>query len=56
MFSSAPSRTDKPVFLPNPACQILPPSVLTRTTHLAHPPVLQRGNQKLYYGSGVNTL
>ncbi|KAG1880426.1 hypothetical protein C8R48DRAFT_795895 [Suillus tomentosus] len=55
MSSSAPSRTDKPVFLPNPARQILLLSVLARTTHLAHPPVLQWGNQKLYYGTGVNS-
>lgn len=28
--------------------------MLARTTRLAHPPVLQRGNQKLYYGTGVS--
>jgi len=28
--------------------------VLARTLRLAHPPVLQRGNQKLYYGTGVS--
>ncbi|KAG1736221.1 hypothetical protein EDB19DRAFT_1722347 [Suillus lakei] len=66
IFPSAPPRpvfsADKPVFLvsqqssrlPDLARQILPPSVLARTTRLAHPPVLQRGNQKLYYGTGVS--
>ncbi|KAG0699219.1 hypothetical protein DFH29DRAFT_983615 [Suillus ampliporus] len=63
IFPSAPSRpvfsSDKPVFLvsqqssrlPDLARQILPPSVLARTTRLVHPPVLQRGSQKLYYGA-----
>ncbi|KAG1733075.1 uncharacterized protein EDB91DRAFT_1150378 [Suillus paluster] len=66
IFPSAPPRpvfsSDKLVFLasqqssrlPDLARQILPPSVLARTTRLAHPPVLQRGNQKLYYGAGVS--
>lgn len=66
IFPSVPPRpvfsADKPVFLvsqqssrlPDLARQILPPSVLARTTRLAHPPVLQRGNQKLYYGTGIN--
>jgi len=30
------------------------PSVFARTTRLAHPPVLQRGNQKIYYGTGIS--
>ncbi|KAG0707183.1 hypothetical protein DFH29DRAFT_897379 [Suillus ampliporus] len=47
IFPSAPT----PSYL---ARQILPPSVLARTTRLAHPPVLQRGNQKLYYGAGIS--
>ncbi|OAX40749.1 hypothetical protein K503DRAFT_582661 [Rhizopogon vinicolor AM-OR11-026] len=66
IFPSAPPRpvfsSDKPVFLvsqqssrlPDLARQILAPSVLARTTRLAHPPVLQRGNQKLYYGTGIS--
>ncbi|KAJ8588598.1 hypothetical protein M405DRAFT_768872 [Rhizopogon salebrosus TDB-379] len=66
LFPSAPPRpvfsSDKPVFLvsqqssrlPDLARQILPPSVLARTVRLAHPPVLQRGNQKLYYGTGIS--
>lgn len=27
--------------------------MLSRTTRLTHPPVLQRGSQKLVYGSGI---
>ncbi|KAG2053605.1 hypothetical protein BDR06DRAFT_1021352 [Suillus hirtellus] len=53
MSSSAPSHTDKPVFLPKSRASDL--TLLARTTRLAHPPVLQRGNQKLYYGTGVNS-
>ncbi|KAI0632902.1 hypothetical protein C8Q77DRAFT_1120425 [Trametes polyzona] len=40
--------------LPKLARQVLSPAVYARTTRLQHPPVLQRGNQKLTYGPGVN--
>ncbi|KAH9948449.1 hypothetical protein B0H21DRAFT_733342 [Amylocystis lapponica] len=40
--------------IPKLARQLLPGSVHTRTTRLTHPPVLQRGPQKLLYGPGVN--
>ncbi|OCH91353.1 hypothetical protein OBBRIDRAFT_753366 [Obba rivulosa] len=40
--------------IPQLARHILPGSVYTRTTRLAHPPVLQRGTQKLVYGPGIN--
>ncbi|KAF9219322.1 hypothetical protein BS17DRAFT_761064 [Gyrodon lividus] len=39
--------------LPELARQVLPGSVLSRTSRLTHPPVLQRGSQKLYFGPGV---
>ncbi|KAN0078255.1 hypothetical protein V8E55_010312 [Tylopilus felleus] len=65
MLPPAPPRpvftNDKPVYLasqqasrlPELARQVLPGPVLSRTTRLTHPPVLQRGSQKLYYGPGV---
>ncbi|KAF8550712.1 hypothetical protein OG21DRAFT_1419236 [Imleria badia] len=65
MLPPAPPRpvfsNDKPVFLasqqssrlPELARQVLPGPVLSRTSRLTHPPVLQRGSQKLYYGPGV---
>ncbi|KAI0830195.1 hypothetical protein BC628DRAFT_1313812 [Trametes gibbosa] len=40
--------------LPKLARQVLSGPVYARTTRLAHPPVLQRGSQKLTYGPGVN--
>ncbi|KAI8972618.1 hypothetical protein BD414DRAFT_500107 [Trametes punicea] len=40
--------------LPKLARQVLSGPVYARTTRIAHPPVLQRGNQKLTYGPGVN--
>ncbi|CCM03224.1 uncharacterized protein FIBRA_05349 [Fibroporia radiculosa] len=40
--------------LPGLARQVLPGSVYNRTTRLAHPPILQRGSQKLTYGPGVS--
>ncbi|KAG6335059.1 hypothetical protein ID866_4037 [Astraeus odoratus] len=66
MLPPAPARpvfsSDKPVFLtsqqasrlPELARQVLPGAVLARTTRLTHPPVLQRGPQKLIYGPGIN--
>ncbi|KIJ60429.1 hypothetical protein HYDPIDRAFT_98718 [Hydnomerulius pinastri MD-312] len=65
LLPAAPPRpvfsNDRPVFLasqqssriPELARQVLPGSVLARTSRLTHPPILQRGSQKLYYGSGV---
>ncbi|KIK80984.1 hypothetical protein PAXRUDRAFT_833185 [Paxillus rubicundulus Ve08.2h10] len=65
LLPPAPPRpvfsNDKPVFLashqssrlPELARQVLPGSVLSRTSRLTHPPVLQRGSQKLYFGPGV---
>ncbi|KAG9312596.1 hypothetical protein JVU11DRAFT_6993 [Chiua virens] len=65
MLPPAPPRpvfsNDKPVFLssqqssrlPELSRQVLPGPVLSRTTRLTHPPILQRGSQKLHYGSGV---
>jgi hypothetical protein len=32
---------------------ITQPAILTRTSRLSHPPVLQRGSKLLVYGSGV---
>ncbi|KAL4063980.1 hypothetical protein V8B97DRAFT_2082159 [Scleroderma yunnanense] len=54
--------SDRPVYLasqqgsriPELARQVLPGAVLARTTRLTHPPVLQRGPQKLIYGPGIN--
>ncbi|EIW56562.1 uncharacterized protein TRAVEDRAFT_30048 [Trametes versicolor FP-101664 SS1] len=40
--------------LPKLARQVLSSQVYARTTRLQHPPVLQRGSQKLTYGPGVN--
>ncbi|KAI5990460.1 hypothetical protein EDD15DRAFT_2388816 [Pisolithus albus] len=40
--------------LPELARQVLPGSVQARTTRLTHPPVLQRGSQKLIYGPGIS--
>ncbi|EMD35094.1 hypothetical protein CERSUDRAFT_107100 [Gelatoporia subvermispora B] len=40
--------------LPQLARNVLPGSVYGRTTRLIHPPVLQRGAQKLVYGPGVS--
>ncbi|KAH9846579.1 hypothetical protein C2E23DRAFT_852238 [Lenzites betulinus] len=40
--------------LPKLARQVLSGPVYVRTTRLGHPPVLQRGSQKLTYGPGVN--
>ncbi|KAG6372637.1 hypothetical protein JVT61DRAFT_7389 [Boletus reticuloceps] len=65
LLPPAPPRpvftNDRPVFLssqqasrlPELARQVLPGPVLSRTTRLTHPPVLQRGSQKLCYGPGV---
>ncbi|KIM56255.1 hypothetical protein SCLCIDRAFT_1220512 [Scleroderma citrinum Foug A] len=54
--------SDKLVFLasqqasriPELARQVLPGAVLARTTRLTHPPVLQRGSQKLIYGPSIS--
>ncbi|KAL7278636.1 hypothetical protein ACG7TL_007637 [Trametes sanguinea] len=40
--------------LPKLARQVLSAPVYARTTRVQHPPVLQRGSQKLTYGPGVN--
>ncbi|KAI0656335.1 hypothetical protein C8Q70DRAFT_935834 [Cubamyces menziesii] len=40
--------------IPKLARQVLSGPVYARTTRLTHPPVLQRGSQKLTYGPGVN--
>ncbi|KAI0668824.1 hypothetical protein C8Q78DRAFT_1155167 [Trametes maxima] len=40
--------------LPKLTRQVLSGPVYARTTRLAHPPVLQRGKEKLIYGPGVN--
>ncbi|KAI0651254.1 hypothetical protein C8Q79DRAFT_1059599 [Trametes meyenii] len=40
--------------LPKLTRQVLSGPVYARTTRLAHPPVLQRGKEKLTYGPGVN--
>ncbi|KAF9238395.1 hypothetical protein BU15DRAFT_47719 [Melanogaster broomeanus] len=65
LLPPAPPRpvfsNEKPVFLashyssrlPELARQVLPGSVLSRTSRLTHPPVMQQGSQKLYYGPGV---
>ncbi|KAH7885876.1 hypothetical protein F5I97DRAFT_1809135 [Phlebopus sp. FC_14] len=53
---------DKQVFLPSQqgsrlpelARQVLPGSVLARTSRLTHPPILQRGTQRLFYGPGIS--
>ncbi|KAI0063291.1 hypothetical protein BV25DRAFT_1854246 [Artomyces pyxidatus] len=39
--------------IPELAREILPGAVYSRTTRLAHPPVLSRGPEKLLYGPGV---
>ncbi|KZT23044.1 hypothetical protein NEOLEDRAFT_1070346 [Neolentinus lepideus HHB14362 ss-1] len=50
----APMLSQQGSRIPELAKNILPSSVYTRATRLAHPPVLMRGNQKLTYGSGLN--
>ncbi|KIN96279.1 hypothetical protein M404DRAFT_49855, partial [Pisolithus tinctorius Marx 270] len=66
MLPPAPARpvfsSDRPVYLasqqasrlPELARQVLPGTVQARTTRLTHPPVLQRGSQKLIYGPGIS--
>ncbi|KAI6013188.1 hypothetical protein BKA83DRAFT_679460 [Pisolithus microcarpus] len=66
MLPPAPPRhvfsSERPVYLasqqgsrlPELARQVLPGSVQARTTRLTHPPVLQRGSQKLIYGPGIS--
>lgn len=39
--------------IPDLARHALPPAILTRTSRLSHPPVLQRGSKLLVYGPGV---
>ncbi|KAF8064130.1 hypothetical protein FPV67DRAFT_203653 [Lyophyllum atratum] len=39
--------------IPDLARSVLPPTVLSRTSRLTHPPPLQRGQKLLLYGSGV---
>ncbi|KAG5641226.1 hypothetical protein DXG03_005692 [Asterophora parasitica] len=39
--------------IPELARAVLPPTVLSRTTRLSHPPPLQRGPKLLVYGGGV---
>ncbi|RDX41285.1 hypothetical protein OH76DRAFT_1412256 [Lentinus brumalis] len=40
--------------IPALAKDVLPQTVYIRSSRIQHPPVLQRGNQKLTYGPGVN--
>ncbi|KAI6118105.1 hypothetical protein F5141DRAFT_1096166 [Pisolithus sp. B1] len=66
LLPPAPARPvfscERPVYLasqqasrlPELARQVLPGSVQARTTRLTHPPVLQRGSQKLIYGPGIS--
>ncbi|KAI6030275.1 hypothetical protein EDC04DRAFT_3115352 [Pisolithus marmoratus] len=66
MLPPAPARpvfsSERPVYLasqqgsrlPELARQVLPGAVQARTTRLTHPPVLQRGPQKLIYGPGIS--
>ncbi|KAF8901049.1 hypothetical protein CPB84DRAFT_1680169 [Gymnopilus junonius] len=39
--------------IPDLARQVLPPTILARTSRLSHPPVLHRGNKPLTYGTGI---
>ncbi|KAF9460465.1 hypothetical protein BDZ94DRAFT_1324056 [Collybia nuda] len=39
--------------IPDLARHVLPPAILSRTSRLTHPPVLQRGSKHLVYGPGV---
>ncbi|PCH43064.1 hypothetical protein WOLCODRAFT_138184 [Wolfiporia cocos MD-104 SS10] len=50
----APTTCQQGSRIPTLARQVLPGPVHARTTRLSHPPVLQRGTQKLTYGPGVN--
>ncbi|KZT68102.1 hypothetical protein DAEQUDRAFT_693189 [Daedalea quercina L-15889] len=50
----APLLSQQPSRIPDLARQVLPGSVYGRTTRLTHPPILQRGSQRLTYGPGVN--
>ncbi|KAI0314003.1 hypothetical protein OF83DRAFT_1064528 [Amylostereum chailletii] len=63
---SVPARTITPVNhimplvsqqtsrIPELARQVLPGTVIARTTRLAHPPVLKRGPEDLTYGTGIS--
>ncbi|RDB23589.1 Serine/threonine-protein kinase STY46 [Hypsizygus marmoreus] len=39
--------------IPDLARNVLPPTIMARTSRLTHPPALQRGSKVLVYGSGV---
>ncbi|TFY52554.1 hypothetical protein EVJ58_g9951 [Rhodofomes roseus] len=49
-----PLLSQQPSRIPDLARQVLPGSVYGRATRLTHPPILQRGSQKLTYGPGIN--
>ncbi|KAH9921105.1 uncharacterized protein B0H18DRAFT_1021908 [Fomitopsis serialis] len=49
-----PLLSQQPSRIPDLARQVLPGSVYGRATRLTHPPILQRGSQRLTYGPGVN--
>ncbi|KAH9477013.1 hypothetical protein JR316_0010929 [Psilocybe cubensis] len=49
----APFISQQTSRIPDLARHILPPTILARTSRLAHPPVLHRGNRPLVYGPGI---
>ncbi|KAF8200356.1 hypothetical protein BJ912DRAFT_1029788 [Pholiota molesta] len=49
----APFVSQQTSRIPDLARQILPPTILTRTSRLSHPPVLTRGSKPLLYGHGI---
>ncbi|KAF9477471.1 hypothetical protein BDN70DRAFT_881178 [Pholiota conissans] len=49
----APFVSQQTSRIPELARHILPPTILTRTSRLSHPPVLHRGTKPLLYGSGI---
>ncbi|KAG5635122.1 hypothetical protein H0H81_012382 [Sphagnurus paluster] len=49
----APLVTQQGSRIPDLARSVLPPTILSRTSRLTHPPPLQRGSKLLVYGTGV---
>jgi len=49
----APFVSQQSSRIPDLARHVLPPTILTRTSRLSHPPVLHRGSKPLIYGSGI---
>ncbi|KAF4612033.1 hypothetical protein D9613_003808 [Agrocybe pediades] len=49
----APLISQQTSRIPELARNVLPSTILTRTSRLSHPPVLHRGNKPLIYGNGI---